>query len=167
MTTYAPPFLPGGSIVSPIDNLLIFYAGHSEIKQGVCYWLPTDTEIANQKSWLATTSIADILSVMRAHNILILADACFDNIVSSDFANHVGKTSPEYWQKVSEQRSRVAISTVGYSPVMYSVVTNHSHFAEAIFAVLKNAKQEILDKDQFSHQILQFLQSNKKNGRHR
>lgn len=67
------------TLVTPEDNLLIYYAGHGywddEMKTG--YWLPSDASQDNPVNWLPNTDLTNYLNVLRTKHTLLVADACF------------------------------------------------------------------------------------------
>ncbi|MBN2698663.1 MAG: caspase family protein, partial [Bacteroidales bacterium] len=67
------------NIMSPEDNLLIFYAGHGywdeEMKTG--YWLPRDADRNNPVNWLPNTDLTNYLNALKTKHTLLIADACF------------------------------------------------------------------------------------------
>ena len=61
------------------DNLLIYYAGHGKLdeSQELGYWLPIDAEQGNNINWISNKAITDILNVIEAKHILVVADSCY------------------------------------------------------------------------------------------
>src|SRR5207248_3242583 len=60
------------------DNLLIYFAGHGEIdpaKEG--YWLPVDAQANAPSSWISNRAVSDILNMMSAKHVLVVADSCY------------------------------------------------------------------------------------------
>lgn len=67
------------SIITPTDNLLIFYAGHGywDEGMGVGYWLPKDAAKNNPVNWLPNTDLTNYLGAIKTKHTLLIADACF------------------------------------------------------------------------------------------
>lgn len=67
------------SILTPDDNLLIFYAGHGywDEGMGVGYWLPKDAAKDNPVNWLPNTDLTNYLGAIKTKHTLLIADACF------------------------------------------------------------------------------------------
>jgi hypothetical protein len=67
------------SRINPIDNLLIFYAGHGywDEGMGVGYWLPKDAAINNPVNWIPNTDLTNYLGAIKTKHTLLIADACF------------------------------------------------------------------------------------------
>ena len=61
------------------DNLLVYYAGHGHLEKDIDrgYWIPVDAEIDDTSNWILTPSITDLLELMSAKHVLVVADSCF------------------------------------------------------------------------------------------
>jgi hypothetical protein len=63
----------------PIDNLLIYYAGHGywdkETKQG--YWLLSDAIQKDRSTWFLNESLLRFIEKLDARHVLLVSDACF------------------------------------------------------------------------------------------
>jgi hypothetical protein len=63
----------------PIDNLLIYYAGHGywdkETKQG--YWLLSDAIEKDRSTWFLNESLLRFIEKLEARHVLLVSDACF------------------------------------------------------------------------------------------
>jgi hypothetical protein len=125
------------------DNLLLYYAGHGELdevnQRG--NWLPVDAERDNNANWIPTTVITDLLNVMRAKQVLVIADSCYSGAMTRSSVGRLrtGMTSAErnFWfQTMARKRARVVLSSGGLVPVMDAGGGNHSVFAKALLDVL-------------------------------
>ncbi len=67
------------SVVSPKDNLLIFYAGHGtwDEKANVGYWLPSDAFLNTTANWFRNSTLVDYLKTIDSKHTLLITDACF------------------------------------------------------------------------------------------
>ena len=67
------------NIITPKDNLLIFYAGHGswDEKRSMGYWLPSDAASTVLDNWLMNSIITTYVSKSQARHTLVIADACF------------------------------------------------------------------------------------------
>lgn len=67
------------ALISPKDNLLIFYAGHGnwDEKKSIGYWLPSDAAAKSLSNWLMNSIITTFVSESKARHTLVIADACF------------------------------------------------------------------------------------------
>ena len=66
-------------IVSPNDNLLVFYAGHGDWdpKSETGYWLLADAKKKDKSSWFSNSSLRDYIRAIPARHVLLITDACF------------------------------------------------------------------------------------------
>ena len=133
------------------DNLLVYYAGHGEIddvnNQG--YWLPVDSEKDNTANWISTRNISEILNIMAAKHVIIVADSCYSGALSRSALARLqaGKTYDEWvrwFKKVSKLRTRMVLSSGGEEPVNDGGGGEHSLFAQSFLQVLRE-NDAILD----------------------
>ena len=127
------------------DNLLIYYAGHGALDSvnNDAYWLPVDAEKDNTANWISTRSISDILNVMTAKHVLIVADSCYSGALTRSALARLqgGKTVDEWvkwFKKVSQMRTRMVLSSGGDEPVNDGGGGDHSLFAKAFLEALKD-----------------------------
>jgi hypothetical protein len=66
-------------IVTPDDNLLIFYAGHGywDKQKETGYWLPADAQQSNTANWLRNTTMQGYIDDINSRHTLLITDACF------------------------------------------------------------------------------------------
>lgn len=67
------------NIVTPNDNVLIFYAGHGtwDEKANVGYWLPADAYLNTTTNWFRNSTLVDYLKTIDSRHTLLITDACF------------------------------------------------------------------------------------------
>lgn len=120
------------SRMTPQDNLLIYYAGHGELKNDKGYWLPVDADF-EMTNWISPAWIKDTLLDHPARRTLIIADSCYSGALARNVAAGGAK----------EKRSRLVISSGGTAPVIDSADGTHSLFTRALLDVLgKSGKVE-------------------------
>lgn len=126
------------------DNLLIYYAGHGELdrKNLRGHWLPVDAEPGSTANWISNVAITDLLNVMNAKQILVVADSCYSGALTRSALGQLraGMTpdSKERWMKVmAKKRSRTVLTSGGEQPVLDGVGGKHSVFASAFIEVLR------------------------------
>ncbi len=129
------------------DHLLVYYAGHGELdrvnRRG--YWLPTDAEASNPVNWISNISITDMLNIIPARQLIVIADSCYSGMMSRSVLATVDEAISD--EKRTEQlmamtgaRTRTALTSGGIAPVLDSVGGKHSVFAaELLNALEKNA----------------------------
>ncbi len=67
------------TVIRPVDNLIIFYAGHGlwDEKLGKGYWIPSDATLENRANWFSNSDLRDYISGIKSHHTLLITDACF------------------------------------------------------------------------------------------
>jgi hypothetical protein len=140
-------------ILTERDNLLIFYAGHGFLEPNIDrgYWIPVDAELQDNSDWVLLPTITDLLQLMSAKHILIVADSCFaGKLTRSSLAQlRPGLTEEarmDLLQTLAEKRVRTALTSGGVRPVLDAGGKGHSIFTEAFLNVLKE-NVEILETE--------------------
>lgn len=66
-------------IVRPIDNFLIFYAGHGfwDSTTQIGFWLPSDAKEVSKLAWFRNSTLRDYLQEIKSKHTLLISDACF------------------------------------------------------------------------------------------
>lgn len=130
------------------DNLLIYYAGHGTLEplnmRG--YWQPIDAEANNTANWISTFDITDMLNIMSAREVLVIADSCYSGAMTlSSIPNLSTGLSEEKrlqaLKQISTKRSRTALTSGGLAPVLDSDGSDgrHSIFNKALISFLENS----------------------------
>jgi len=127
------------------SNLLIYYAGHGELDNRNLrgYWLPVDSETDSSTNWISNVAITDILNVMAAKHILVVADSCYSGTLTRSSVSRLdtGMTAnkkQKWYAAMSRVRARLVLSSGGVQPVLDSSGGEHSVFATAFLDVLQN-----------------------------
>ncbi len=135
------------------DNLLVYYAGHGHLEKDIDrgYWIPVDAEIDDNSQWIVTPSITDLLELMSAKHILVVADSCFaGKMTRSSLAQLRPGLSDETRMKmlktVAKKRVRTALTSGGEHPVLDVGEGGHSVFTGAFLTVLSE-NQTILETE--------------------
>jgi hypothetical protein len=65
--------------IRPIDNFLIFYAGHGvwDAASEIGFWLPSDARKNSKLAWFRNSTIRDYLQEIKSKHTLLISDACF------------------------------------------------------------------------------------------
>jgi hypothetical protein len=71
------------NIITPNDNLLVFYAGHGWWDDGrkLGYWLPVDSKKSSTAFWIPNSRISDYMGSIHSKHTLLIADACFSGSI--------------------------------------------------------------------------------------
>lgn len=107
------------SVITPNDNLLIFFAGHGfwdeSIKQG--YWWPKDAQSTNPSFWLSNSDLREQIRGINSAHTLLISDACFSGgIFRTRGTSEVTKASIDI-QVLYKTKSRRAITSGNLSSV--------------------------------------------------
>lgn len=141
------------------DNLLIYYAGHGildpENNRG--YWLPIDADPNVNVNWISDITITDQLNIMKAKEVLIVADSCYSGILTrGTLARLESAQSAEVrynWiEELSKGRARMVLTSGELAPVLDTVGGDHSIFAKVLLEVLESNDQ-IIEGDRLYQEI--------------
>jgi len=149
------------------DNLLIYYAGHGEINDANQrgYWLPVDAETESTANWISNLDITDMLNVIEAKHILVVADSCYSGTMSRTAQTRMNlgindTKQRERWIKImSKTRARIVMTSGGVKPVLDSGSNGHSVFASAFLDALAN-NQTVIEGYQLYKQVMHTVQNN-------
>ena len=66
-------------LIRPVDNFLIFYAGHGIWDAGsdIGFWLPSDATKNSTLAWFRNSTLRDYLRAIKSKHTLLISDACF------------------------------------------------------------------------------------------
>lgn len=142
------------------DNFLIYYAGHGNLDEvnSRGHWLPVDSELDSNTNWIPEVVITDMLRIMTAKHVLVVADSCYSGSLtrSAQTALRPGRTPDErsvYYRSVLESRSRTALTSGGLAPVLDSGTAGHSVFAGALIEVLQS-NRDVLEGQRLFLQLV-------------
>ncbi|MEE8393409.1 MAG: caspase family protein [Rhodospirillales bacterium] len=119
------------------DNLLIYYAGHGQLDEeaGRGYWLPVDAEQRSPANWISTADITDTLKALQAKHVIVVADSCYSGTLVRSVKLDI--KSAGYLRRMSNKKTRVALTSGGLEPVADDGGGGHSVFANAFLGILK------------------------------
>jgi predicted nucleic acid-binding Zn-ribbon protein len=133
------------SVLKSDDSLLIYYAGHGELDKANLrgYWLPVNAQRDNTTEWISDQSITDLIAVLPARHVLIVADSCYSGAMTrSTGVALVGQSGdPSQMQrivKLAKLPSRTVLTSGGEQPVLDAGGGGHSIFARAFLQVLRS-----------------------------
>lgn len=99
------------NIVTPNDNVLIFYAGHGtwDMRANVGYWLPADAYLNTTANWFRNSTLVDYLKTIDSRHTLLITDACFAGAI---FNTRTGfQREDKAYEKLYELPSRKAMTS--------------------------------------------------------
>ncbi len=130
------------AILTPQDNLLIYYAGHGRLDEasGDGYWLPLDAQPNSREQWLANAAISELINGMAAKHVMVIADSSYTGTFARN-GDEAANAAPDgdrkqRLQRIDRQRSRTAMTSGGLKPILDPGGGKHSVFAKAFLTVL-------------------------------
>jgi hypothetical protein len=146
-------------MLTPQDNLLIYYAGHGWYDEDADrgYWLPVDAVADNQSNWISNADITDMLKAMKAKHVLVVADSCFSGTLTRGLA--IVTKSPGYIENIVKRRARTALTSGGTEPVLDAGGGEHSVFAKAFLETLR-ANAAVIDGEAVYNRVFEQVRLN-------
>jgi hypothetical protein len=147
------------------DNLLIYYAGHGELDKVNLrgYWLPVDSEPDSSANWISNVAVTDILNVMSANHILVVADSCYSGSMTRSsvarLETGLSDDARKKWYKaMNKTKARAVLTSGGVKPVLDGGGGEHSIFAKAFIDVL-NENEGILEGFKLYREVQQRVKA--------
>jgi len=130
-------------IVSPSDNVLIFYAGHGwwDREANIGYWLPADARKESKADWFSNSRLVDYLRAVRSKHTLLIADACFTGAIFK--TRSAFDDAPRAIAKLYELPSRKAMTSGTLTEV-----PDHSAFMKYLCERLEQNQKKYLSSEQ-------------------
>lgn len=129
--------------LSDQDHLLVYYAGHGflepEIDRG--YWIPVEGDLFDNSDWIEFPAVTDLLELIPAQQILVVADSCFAGKLTRSAIGRVNPDAEESERQsrlkaIAGQKIRATLTSGGAKPVLDEGGAGHSVFATAMLGVL-------------------------------
>ncbi len=135
-------------IVTPKDNILIFYAGHGwwDEDANIGYWLPSDARQNSKADWFRNSTLVDYLKAIQSKHTLLITDACFGGSIFKS-----RKAFPEAEkaiQKLYELPSRKAMTSG-----QLTEVPDRSYFIRFLCERLTDNTEKYLSSEQLFSSI--------------
>ena len=155
------------STVGRNDNVLIYYGGHGDLDNVTDegFWIPSDAREDDPSTYLAVDRIRKQIKAMPAKHVMVVADSCFAGSLTRTTLTRALKVkprSPEYHselQRISNKKSRTALTSGGLEPVLDSGSDGHSVFAGAFISALEN-NDGVLDAHMLFIQVRDNVRNN-------
>lgn len=129
-------------IVTPNDNLLIFYAGHGwwdkEANNG--YWLPADAADDKKTDWFRNSALVDYLKEVKSKHTLLITDACFGGAIFK--TRTAFSDAPKAIEMLYELKSRKAMTSGTLTEV-----PDESAFIKYLVERLKQNEEKYLNSE--------------------
>lgn len=119
------------------DYVLIYYAGHGDIKGNTSYWIPVDAQKKSIRNWINLRDIENYIVDIPAHHLAVMVDSCYFSVSKgSNLINE--KQKSKLYQKLLNKRARVVLSSGQNEPVDDTGAGDHSIFGLSFINSLKN-----------------------------
>jgi len=130
-------------VVQPVDNFLIFYAGHgywnAESETG--FWLPNDAQKNSTRNWFRNSVLRDYLREIKSKHTLLISDACFGGSILR--TRNAFMDAPLAINKLYELRSRKAMTSGTLTEV-----PDQSMFLRYLVDRLQNNNEKYMPSEQ-------------------
>jgi len=128
------------------DSVFVFYAGHgyTDTVTKTGFWIPVDggRDTFAQTNWLANIQIRNMLTVLPAKHVFLVADACFSGDILDTSRGASPEISNEYFKRAYSKVSR-QVMTSGAS----ESVPDASEFALRFKSTLRRAAEPCVDPE--------------------
>ncbi len=125
----------------PQDSVVVYYAGHgAEVDaSGQGYWLMSNSDASNAKTWLSNADIARLVQQIDARQVALISDSCYSGALvgGARIRATPGSVKPS---EVLAKRATVVMSSGGNEPVFDSGRGGHSLFAWTLMDNLGKVK---------------------------
>lgn len=102
-------------VVTPNDNLLIFFAGHGywNPKMEIGYWMPADADLESPVNWFQNSSLQNYVKGIKSKHTLVIADACFSGgiLKTRDIADKKPEINESVALRIHKMCSRKAMTS--------------------------------------------------------
>jgi uncharacterized caspase-like protein len=141
------------------DNLLIYYAGHGflDTKNNRGYWQPVDADPDSIANWIPNEAITDMLNIMSAKKVLIIADSCYSGSLTRGVVAQLESAKSDavrfsWIEELSKGKARMVLTSGELKPVLDAGGGGHSVFAKVLLDVLES-NDEVIEGDRLHQQI--------------
>ncbi|MBL8305454.1 MAG: caspase family protein [Rubrivivax sp.] len=115
----------------PNDSVIVYYAGHGVLVpvDGVetGYWLPSDVDSGEPRTWLANADIARLIAAIGARQVMLVSDSCYSGTLAGRERVQVSAAGDA--EDMLKRRAAVVMSSGGEEPVADEGRNGHSVFA--------------------------------------
>lgn len=148
------------TVITPQDNLLIFYAGHgvfdTNLNKG--YWLPVDASATKKNNWVSNSDIRDYITAIKSQHTLLISDACFSGSIF-EFKQRSLKPKEEIiTEKLLSKKSRKAMTSG-----LNKTVPDKSFFVKFLIKSLTENSKSYLRAGELYNDIREAVISNTDN----
>ena len=124
-------------MTTDVDYVLIYYAGHGDVKGNKSYWIPVDAQKDSIRNWINLSDIENYLVDIPAHHLAVMVDSCYFSVSKGN--NEIKKKQKNMlYQKLIKKRARLVLSSGQNEPVDDTGAGKHSIFGMSFINSLKN-----------------------------
>jgi len=133
-------------VIRPVDNFLIFYAGHGvwDAASEIGFWLPSDARYNSKLAWFRNSTIRDYVRAIKSKHTLLISDACFGGSILK--SRSVSMDVPLAIKRLYELPSRKAMT----SGTMTEVPDRSPFLKYLIDRLEKNSEKYLSSEQLFS-----------------
>lgn len=133
-------------VIRPVDNFLIFYAGHGiwDAASEIGFWLPSDARYNSKLAWFRNSTIRDYIREIKSKHTLLISDACFGGSILK--SRGVSMDVPLAIKRLYELPSRKAMT----SGTMTEVPDRSPFLKYLIDRLEKNSEKYLSSEQLFS-----------------
>ncbi|MFH0758563.1 MAG: caspase family protein [Bacteroidota bacterium] len=138
---YALDYL--SNVVTPNDNLVIFYAGHGhwDANASIGFWLPSDARKISSTDWFRNSTLVDYLKAINSRHTLLITDACFGGSIFK--TRTAFDDAPQDIKVLYEYPSRTAMTSGAMTEV-----PDESSFTKYLLERLEKNREKYLSAEQ-------------------
>jgi len=125
--------------IRPIDNLIIYFAGHGKFKQvfNEGYWIPVNAKSNRTSHFIPNSEIKTMLSAINTKHTFLIVDSCFSgSLFARGGTRNIAERVERYPSRWGLTSGRSEIVSDGEPGV-------NSPFASSILYLLKNNRKQL------------------------
>jgi hypothetical protein len=145
-------------VIGEDDNFLMYFAGHGEYDKAldVGYWIPYDAQKDQIGSYISFDLITRLIRAIKSKHTFVITDSCYSGSIFTQ------KRDTSYVDRLESMPSRWLLTAGRNEPVSDGRPGQHSPFAQAVLAVLKNNQDKRLRVSMFCNMVLDAVGQNVK-----
>ncbi len=143
-------------IITPADNLVIFFSGHGEYEKaiGEGYWLPVDARQGRYEDYITNSRITKYIRSIPSRHTLVIVDSCFSGTL---FASKRLEAPDERLYQIP---SRWLLTAGREEIVSDGAPGDHSPFADNLLYFLESFTGDGLAIGELSRQVITAVAAN-------
>jgi hypothetical protein len=107
------------------------------------YWIPIEGDLVDNSEWVEFPAVTDLLELIPAKQVLVVADSCFAGKLARSAMGHVNLDAQDEGRQsqlnsLAGKKVRTTLTSGGAKPVLDDGGGGHSVFATAFLGVLSD-----------------------------